>query len=288
MAKMGWQEAVQLDDSLVSLTDYFPDPPEEMELLSGGLSNRCWKISHQDRQYVWRPVSKSTSVFGISRANEYHLLVALSSYQFSPNPVLNNDRGLLVNWIDGQPVGDQISQDELLNTLATIHNVQINDKPIQKLLFSEKVDHLWMQLANEQKDEALVSLYKKHREPLYLPESLKTLCHLDLGAYNLIRARDGIGVIDWEYSAIGDPRMDLAMTIEVSGLSPEIAVAMYCHYRGIDLSDMGEWQQNVELWLPKIRLLGMLWYQIGYQLWGDDLYYERFQQLKMELLKTLN
>ncbi|WP_238930445.1 phosphotransferase [Vibrio sp. S9_S30] len=284
---MGWQEAIQLDDSLVSLSDYFPDPPEEMELLSGGLSNRCWKISHHGRQFVWRPISRSTSVFGISRANEYHLLMALAPYPFSPDPILNNERGLLVSWIDGHPVDDQISQDELLLMLATIHKVQINDKPIQKLLFSEKVDHLWMQLDDKKRDEDLVRLYRKHREPLYLPESFKTLCHFDFGAYNLIRTHDGIGVIDWEYSAIGDPRMDLAMTIDVSGLNPEIAVAMYCHYRGIDLSDMDEWQQSVELWLPKIRLLGMLWYQIGYQLWGNVLYLERSQQLKSELLKTL-
>ncbi len=285
MAKMGWQEAIQLDNSLASLSDYFIEPPYEMELLSGGLSNRCWKISLSDRKYVWRPISKSTEVFGISRANEYQLLKALSSYSFSPDPILLNECGLLVTWLDGESVDEQISQDELLQTLATVHKVKINDKPVQKLLFPEKVDHLWMQLADRFKDEDLVTLYKLLREPLYVPESIETLCHLDFGPYNLVRTGDGLGVIDWEYSAIGDPRMDLAMTIEVSGLNTEVAVAMYCHYRGFNMSDMKDWRHNVELWLPKIQFLGVLWYLIGFQMWGEELYIERANYLKSVLLK---
>lgn len=285
MAKMGWQEALQLDNSLNSLSDYFDSPPEQMELLSGGLSNRCWKISQDERHYVWRPVSKSTLSFGISRANEFHLLNALNNYSFSPNPVLLNESGLLVKWIEGEPVQDQISQDELLHILASVHKVKINDKPIQKLLFSEKVDHYWMQIKPEFKTESLERLYKKHREPLYLAETDRTLCHFDLGAYNLIRTDQGLGVIDWEYSAIGDPRMDLAMTIEVSDLNPEVAVAMYCQFRGIGFDAMEEWQEGVKGWLPKIRLLGLLWYLLGHQLWGTSLYKERAEELQDQLMK---
>jgi len=283
VAKMNWDEALGLDDSLASLSEFFVTQPGEIELLSGGLSNRCWKLTDaQGRHYVWRPATSISQAFGVSRANEYYLLRALSHYAFSPQAVLLNKSGLLVEWLEGHVMTGAVSSLDLMTTLATIHQVEINDKPIQKFNLPERVDLYWMQLDTERLDPQVEALYRRFREPAYTPNQLRTLCHLDLGDYNMIRTPRGIGVIDWEYSAIGDPRMDLAMTCQVAGLDVSDSVLSYCQIRGIEEPQV--WLEGVQEWLPRVQLIGMLWFYLGYQLWGDELYRQRAEQLKQSLL----
>lgn len=57
MAKIAWREASALDPSLLSLNHFFSVPPEYAQTLTGGLTNRCWKIVAGDRAFVWRPAT---------------------------------------------------------------------------------------------------------------------------------------------------------------------------------------------------------------------------------------
>ena len=48
MARMSWHEACALDPTLQSVAHYFSFPPEYAQTLTGGLTNRCWKIVSQE------------------------------------------------------------------------------------------------------------------------------------------------------------------------------------------------------------------------------------------------
>lgn len=284
MAKMSWNEALRLDDSLASLIEFFVLPPITTELLAGGLSNRCWKLTDaQGRHYVWRPITTISTSFGVSRTNEYVLLHALEHYPFAPKPILLNQSGLLVEWLEGQVMIGQITPHELLTTLADVHRTQINDKPIQKFNLAEKVDLYWMQLENTAEETHLESLYKRFRQPPYVPNARRSLCHFDLGDYNLIRTEKGVGVIDWEYAAVGDPCMDIAMTCSVAGLSIEKSVEQYCKIRGI--ADEELWIRGALEWLPCTQMMAMLWYYLGFQLWGDESYLQSAREMKQTLIE---
>ncbi len=86
---MSWQEAQSLDESLLSLDAFLDAPPRIVEILSGGLTNRCWKIiDSSGNAYVWRPKSSVSYHFGLSRSKEYQLLQSIHSYGFTPRPVI--------------------------------------------------------------------------------------------------------------------------------------------------------------------------------------------------------
>ncbi len=282
MAKMSWEEARSLDESLSSLEHFFPEPPRIAEILSGGLTNRCWKIITQDgHPYVWRPVSSVSSAYGISRVREYRLLDALKSSHFAPDPVFINEHGLLVEWISGELLSTPVHEFELIGMLARIHAVDVRNKPIPLFSYTSKVDGYWYQLQPKFKDSEYEKLYFKWRQlPVIAPVS-PSLCHLDLGRYNLITTEQGLKVIDWEYAGVGDPRMDLAMTIETEQLDMPLAVANYCKIRNIE--DVGIWFQGVNAWKPHNQMMTMLWYLLGYQLWQDESYLQHARQLKLIL-----
>lgn len=284
MAKMTWYEACSLDESLAPLEAFFKAPPRLAELLTGGLSNRCWKITSSDeRYYVWRPNSAASHAFGISRMKEHRLLDALQEYHFTPEAVYLNDHGLLVEWIDqaAEPAFT-IGEMELISTLVKVHSVDIHNKPIPMFSYTAKVDGYWYQLTGMQTRQDYESLYLRYRELPAVTLVESSLCHLDLGDYNLVVSDNGIKVIDWEYAGVADPRLDLAMTIEVSGMDMSRAVTSYCQLRGIE--DVDSWLAGVSLWLPRVRMMAMLWYLLGFRLWQDERYQRQAIELKEKLL----
>ena len=282
MARMSWDEARSLDESLLSLDAFFSEPPQIAEILSGGLTNRCWRIiSHDGGSYVWRPVSPVSDAYGISRNREYRLLESIAECHFTPNPVYKNSHGLLVEWVAGEVGKFPIHEFELIGMLARIHSISIRNKPIPPFSYTAKVDGYWYQLGKEFKGSDYEFLYTKWRELPVIPPVEPALCHLDLGTYNLVTTDKGIKVIDWEYAGVGDPRMDLAMTIEIEKLDMPKAVADYCLLRNIEEVDI--WFQGVNAWKPHNQMMAMLWYLLGYQVWQDDTYLQRAEQLKFAL-----
>ncbi|WP_245883920.1 phosphotransferase [Vibrio albus] len=279
---MSWEEARSLDESLMSLDDFFTESPCLVEVLSGGLTNRCWKLAMQDgRAYVWRPVSSVSQAYGISRVQEYRLLDALKTSQFTPQPVFLNAHGLLVEWVDGGVLHSPLHEFQLIGMLVRIHSVEVRDKPIPHFSYTSKVDGYWYQLKPEFKDNEYTALYTRWRELPVVEPVQPTLCHHDFGHYNLIETDKGLKVIDWEYAGVGDPRMDLAMMIDIEQLNMPSAVVNYCKIRGIENADI--WIQGVNAWKPHHQMMSMLWYLLGYQIWRDESYLYHAQQLKIAL-----
>ncbi|WED27826.1 phosphotransferase [Vibrio sp. DW001] len=268
---MTWSEATSLDQSLLSLEPFFRAPPQIAEILAGGLTNRCWKItSHSGVPYVWRPNSTHLFQFGISRIRENQLLESLRECHFSPTPVHLNDKGLLVEWLEGS-VGDvPLSELELLTTLTKIHTVNIHNKPVPLFAFTAKVDGYWHKLDLSLKSTQREALYHRYRGLPNIPQVEPALCHFDLGDYNVVRTDQGIKVIDWEYAGVSDPRMDLAMTLDLSGLNVLKSVVTYCKLR--NLEEIDSWLLGVNQWTPRNQMMAMLWYLLGYQLWNDEHY----------------
>ena len=121
------------------------------------------------------------------------------------------------------------------------------------------------------------NIYKEWRTTPSIPSVDLSLCHFDLGGYNLVKNSDGIKVIDWEYAAIADPRLDLTLTISVADAPVQETVEKYCELRGIH--DIQPWLDGVEAWLPRSRMMAMLWYLLAHQLWGDESYLREAEAL---------
>ena len=92
-----------------------------------------------------------------------------------------------------------------------------------------------------------------------------------------MRNSDGIKIIDWEYASLADPRLDLTLTIAVADVPVIEAVNKYCQLRGIH--DVQPWLDGVEAWLPRTRMMAMLWYLLAHQLWVDESYLREAEAL---------
>ncbi|MEZ9706857.1 thiamine kinase, partial [Vibrio breoganii] len=73
--------------------------------------------------------------------------------------------------------------------------------PLQPFSFTARVDHYWLQLDAIHKTEACTQIYQEWRVAPSITNVDLSLCHFDLGGYNLVRNSDGIKIIDWEYAA---------------------------------------------------------------------------------------
>lgn len=274
MARMSWKEACKLDPSLKGVTQFFSFPPEYAQTLTGGLTNRCWKVvCSQGKAYVWRPTTLITKAFSISRYQEYQILKAIEFCQFSPTALLVNEQGLLVEWIEGEALTEQLSFDALLRMQVRIHELAVKNIPVVPFSFTARVDHYWMQIKPDLKTEQVRALYEDWRNPPNLSEVAQCLCHFDLAGYNMIRTESSNKVIDWEYAGIADPRLDLALSINVAGEKILDAVFRYCQLREIE--DVDNWVSGVKAWLPRTNMMALLWYLLAYQLWGDEEYYRQ-------------
>ena len=129
------------------------------------------------------------------------------------------------------------------------------------LFFTAKVDGYWHKIDSEFKSVLCESIYHRWRKLPNIPPVEPTLCHFDLGDYNIVRTDQGIKVIDWEYAGAGDPRMDLAMTIELANLNISQSVTSYCKVR--DIEDSNSWLIGVNKWKPRNQMKSMLWYLLG-------------------------
>ena len=278
MAIFSWSEAKLLDTSLSSLDGYFSQPPAKAQTLAGGLTNRCWKlVSVNGAEYVWRPITPITNAFFISRHEEYQVLSAIERLGIGPSPIVVNEQGLLVEWVAGDTLYEGLDIDDLLKTLISVHLVNTARLPIKPFSFTARVDHYWLQLDAVHKTEVYSTIYKEWRTTPSIPSVELSLCHFDLGGYNLVKNSDGIKIIDWEYAAIADPRLDLTLTISVADARVQETVEKYCQLRGIH--DVQLWLDGVKAWLPRSRMMAMLWYLLAHQLWGDESYLREAEAL---------
>lgn len=240
--------------------------------LSGGLSNRCWVVELDNIQTagrlaaVWRPQAESTEVFGLSRRHEHRILSSLQGEPVAPRSIALLEKGLLVEWVEGEMADSRLPDEALLELQSAIHCLPV---PAWRLDVQDKARHYWQHIPRQFKSGQLrqiVTSFAQLTPQVWFDD---TCCHHDLGRYNIICQPDGCNrVIDWEYAAAGDPSLDLALTIAANNLDPAIAVATYCRLQG--RADSARWLAAVEAWQPWCDYLAMLWYFVAAGLWQDD------------------
>ncbi|MHB9954836.1 thiamine kinase [Vibrio campbellii] len=280
MAWFSWQQAKQLDPSLNTLDGFFTSPPVKVQTVTGGLTNRCWRLeSSEGLAYVWRPTSNVCKAFAISRHNEYQVLNAIASLNLGPKPVFVHEQGLLVEWVPGETLTKPgIDIEELLPIAAAIHEYSATSIPLVPFSYLSRIDHYWLELGGKYVGTEFEMLYRKWRSEPSVEQIPAALCHFDLGCYNLVRGQGGVKVIDWEYAGLADPRLDLTLILQLADVPIEDGVVRYCQVRQIEEVDL--WLEGVQAWMPRTRMMAMLWYLVAYKLWDDEQYLDSAREFK--------
>lgn len=239
--------------------------------LSGGLSNRCLKLTAEDgRQFVWRPEAASARAFGLSRSHEFNALKTASEQELAAPPVKYFNNGLLNPWVDGFTL-ENVSLETIVSLQARVHGLPPLNNCFDPF---DKGAVYFNSLEKAFKSPRLIALHRHFQAHRFSSGLELTTCHYDLGYYNLVQEKSGgIKILDWEYAAFGDPALDLVMTSLANGLELETLVDRYCHIRRIKAVE--KWQSACVRWQPVADYLGALWYALGFQLYGEPLYQKR-------------
>ncbi|MEZ9526317.1 phosphotransferase [Enterovibrio norvegicus] len=249
------------------------------EYLVGGLSNRCMVLQDAEgHRYVWRPQGEGARVFGANREHEFNALVLGYDAGLTSKPVCVIPEGLLTAWIDGD-VLDSADVETVMPLLARIHEMT---PPTNTFDPFEKAQHYFAHLIDSAKTDRVTKVHAHFQRHAFKSGLALTMCHYDLGYYNLIKTSNGqLSVIDWEYAALGDPALDIVMTAFANDIKLSTAVNHYCAHRRID--DVAHWMNVCEKWEPVAKYLGLLWFLLGYELYGLTLYKERAETCLHEL-----
>jgi thiamine kinase-like enzyme len=183
--------------------------------LSGGITNRNYRVTLGGAEYVVRRPGKDTELLGIDRRAEHLANERAADLGIAPGVVTTLADSLVTRFIACRAVSaDELAEGvpEIARSLRSFHDSAL------RLPVSFRVTDLLLAYS------AIVR-GRGHPLPAGYAETLSTAeridvalgpaeprpCHNDLLAGNLIRAQDDgrILIVDWEYAGMGDPRFDL-------------------------------------------------------------------------------
>ncbi|MCL2807327.1 MAG: phosphotransferase [Coriobacteriia bacterium] len=184
----------------------------------GGMTNRSFLFEVNKKKYVFRQPGLGTERL-ISRSQEKSNYELMKPYDITDEIIyFDGDSGIKITRYYNARVGNPRNNNDLevmMDNLRRIHAANIQAE--HRFDIEERINY-YESLANE-RDSILFEDYDKvrtwadellaFRKALAIPECL---CHIDYIYANVLFLRDGsTRVIDWEYSGMADPIIDVAM-----------------------------------------------------------------------------
>jgi thiamine kinase-like enzyme len=186
-------------------------------VLGGGITNRNFRITVDDEEFVLRIGGKDTALLGIDRHDEHEASLVAAGLGVAPEVIrfLEPEGYLVTRFVKGAPVPvEDLRQPERLRAFAqTLRRVH-DGPPIGARFDSFRVVESYratalthgvaVPAAYDDAKRVAAEIERRRRD-----EPLRT-CHNDLLNANLIATADGIVIVDWEYAGMGDRFFDLA------------------------------------------------------------------------------
>jgi thiamine kinase-like enzyme len=197
----------------------------ETHELSGGLTNRNYRVRCGEATYVLRLPGSHTSRLLISRQNEQAATVAASRAGLSPAVYFADaERGVLVSaHVAGQHWGnEQISEGDnltkLVQALRGIHSLTVELPRFDPMQLAAQYRQQLLDMGQAPSDAIwfarVVDLQRslsQCRHPV--------VCHNDVVRSNFIDDGRRLWFIDWECAGLNDPYYDLAIVSHNNRLS---------------------------------------------------------------------
>jgi thiamine kinase-like enzyme len=220
--------------------------PRDITVLTGGLTNKNYRISTPDGCFVARMPSSHSALLAIDRDAEYQNSVAAARSGVAPGVVayLPADAGrlssmLLIEWVDGRTfsAADVRTEANLARIAASCRALHAGPRFVNDFnMFDIQRGYL--------------SIVRSHgfRLPARYAEFMPTVaricsalnlrpqpampCHNDLLAENFIDDGERLWLIDYEYAGNNDPYFELGNIASESGLDEEQLEQLVFSYCG--------------------------------------------------------
>jgi thiamine kinase-like enzyme len=253
-------------DDLFGRTASLAAVPRTVEELSGGLTNRNYKVTTPGGTFVAR-ICSDARMLGIDRDNEHHNSVAAAAAGVGA-PVIEyrpQDRLLVLGYIEGRTLRDEDVADpatipRVARACRRLHAGQrfagdFNMFEVQQRYYSV-IQAGGFRLPPEY--DALRPRFEAAGQALAVRDEGTVPCNNDLLAGNFIDDGSKLWLIDYEYSGNNDPCFELGNIGSECGLSVDALAALVTEYYGRELRHK----------IARARLFALV-AKYGWTLWGS-------------------
>ncbi len=245
---------------------------QDITVLKKGMTNRSFLFRVRDKKYIMRIPGEGTSQL-IDREQEYKVYHLINKLSISDNVIYISPKSgyKITEFIEGSRVCDPFNINDVkscMKKLRDFHNMKLQvDHTFDVFEKIEFYERLWKSKPSIFKDYSTTkkNIFKLKEVIKNLPKEW-VLTHIDAVPDNFLFTDDGIRIIDWEYAAMQDPHLDIAMFAIYSmydreqvealidsyfteGCSEDIRIKIYCYIAACGLL----WSN----WCEYKRLLGV-------------------------------
>jgi thiamine kinase-like enzyme len=233
----------ELDDILSRLESSVAPLQGQPRQLDGGITNRNFRVTLGDADYVVRRPGKDTELLGIDRDAERMANEAAAALGIAPAVAATLDDCLVTRFVDcralaeGEPAE---AVEELARDLRAFHECGVTLPTrfeVPELLddYAAIVRARGGTLPGEYAQVVDVAARICDALPIGRPQP----CHNDLLPSNMIRACEDsrLMLVDWEYAGMGDARFDLGNLSINNGFDEATDERMLSAYHGAPPSD---------------------------------------------------
>ena len=212
----------------------------EITELSGGITNKNYKITVDDESYVLRIGGNETKYLGIDRKIEYECSLLASKIGIAPEPTaFLEPEGYIVarfisgNGISAEEIGTEENIERVLQAMKAYHALDNFPGSFSPFRVAEEYAKTARSFNVKLPDKIEWYLEKSSEieKAMYGREPLKSRpCHNDLLNLNFIDDGTHIRILDWEYAGMGDIFFDLgnfAVQHEFNNEQDEILLRAY-------------------------------------------------------------
>ncbi len=230
-----------------------------IEKLAGGPASHSWLLSAGDEKFVLRMDRQIARRLGLNRQAELEILNSVAAAGIGPKVVWADPvKGILVtSYISGNAwnavdVQNPVKLEKLATTLRHLHSIP----PKGPAFMAEKSALLYAKSAGTEKAMQIANQVAVLAKKLLSETKRTAICHNDLVYSNIIG--DGpVRLIDWEYSAVGDPFFDLAIVVRHHQLNAERTA---CFFKAYSDKPVEKHLSRLESFCRLYDQLAALWY----------------------------
>lgn len=254
---------VEIANSLAWLTRNRQQAVRSLQSLAGLTACSQMITLENNERYVLRTQSQRATNYGVNYQQESDLLNWIAPLNLSPKPLYCDEHALILEWIDGStpPQFSSNVLNKLAQQLAKLHQFDLQAvryyPKSARLSLSERCQFLWEQLSTTEQKQLSFKPPFPNIEPLAL-----AICHHDIHLANLIEQEDQLWLIDWEYSAISDPALELALFLNANPLSEQQQAVFFNAYFANSELDPTACMAKINQYLPEVVKLNQLWFII--------------------------
>jgi len=202
--------------------------------LSGGITNRNFKVDVDGESYVLRIGGRDTELLGIDRYNEHEASIAAARLGIAPEVLRYQSGYLVTRFVEGEPgVVDDV--EGVARMLRRLHD----SAPIGGRFDSFRVVEAYRATAIEHGIPVPDDYDRAHGFALTIERLRENVprrpCHNDLLAANFINDGERLWIVDWEYAGMGDPYFDLGNFAVNNGLDEDAEARFLAAYGADDL-----------------------------------------------------